>query len=101
MPRVGWTAATAASPGQSWRVVNGARSVQANTRRRTRRPWLSSNASKQGRSGAPSAKALAANHALTSACAFLRFAFQGEQVIAAAAHDPLRDPRLAGERVQA
>ena len=66
------TATTVASPGQSARAANGARSVQANTRRRTSRPWPSSNASKHGRSGAPSAKALAANQAFTSACAFLR-----------------------------
>ena len=28
-------------------------------------------------------------------------AFEGQQVVAPAAHDPLRDPRLAGERVEA
>ena len=56
------TATTVASPGQAARVTNGARSVLAKTRRRTRRPWPSSNASKQGRSGAPSGKALPGGH---------------------------------------
>ena len=39
---------------------------------RCKRPWPSSNASKKGRSGAPGAKAWAANQAFTSACAFFR-----------------------------
>jgi hypothetical protein len=70
-PRMVSTASTALMPGQAARVAKALTSGQANSRRRTRRPWLSSNASKQGRSGAPSAKALAANQALTSAWAFL------------------------------
>jgi hypothetical protein len=45
---------------------------------------------------------LAANHAFTSLRVRLRaVAFEGQQVVAAAAHDPLGDRRLAGERVQA
>ena len=66
------TASTARRPGQSSRVVKTPASGQAKTRRRTSRPWLSSNASKQGRSDPPSANAFAANQAFTSACAFLR-----------------------------
>src|SRR5690242_5683077 len=72
MPRVVPTAATVASPGRSWRVVNGAGSAQANARRRTGRPWPSSSASRHGRGGAPGAKVSAANRALTSAWAFRR-----------------------------
>src|SRR4051794_19451116 len=72
MPRMVSTASTARRPGQSSRVVKTPTSGQAKTRRRTSRPWPSSNASRQGRSDPPSAKALAANQALTSAWAFFR-----------------------------
>ena len=77
------TASTACRPGQSARVAKTPASGQANTRRRTSRPWLSSNASKQGRSDPPSANAFAANQAFTSAWAFLPVALEGQQVVAA------------------
>ena len=66
------TASTAFRPGQSASVAKTPASGQANTRRRTSRPWFSSNASKHGRSDPPSAKAFAANQAFTSAWAFFR-----------------------------
>src|SRR4051812_18025170 len=136
MPRMVSTATTVASPGQSARAADGARAVPANTRRRTSRPWPSSNASKQGRSGPPGGKGKGRGggegnppRAQEPAVAVVErveagaqrpaeregvgreprldlgvglpaVAFQGEQVVAAAAHDPLRDPRLASERVE-
>ncbi len=66
------TASTALRSGQPASVPKTPTSGQAKTRRRTSRPWPSSNASKKGRNGAPSAKAFAANQAFTSACAFFR-----------------------------
>src|SRR3954463_9584368 len=101
MPRMVSTASTARRPGQAARGGKTPASGQAKTRRRTSRPWLSSNASKQGRSDPPSANAFAANQAFTSAWGLLAVALEGQQVVAAPIGDALGDPGLAGERVQA
>src|SRR4051812_32132411 len=50
------TASTVRSPGHALRASRAAALVLANTRRRTRRPWVSSKASQLARPGAPQRK---------------------------------------------
>src|SRR3954447_23842114 len=90
--------APVASPGQSASAPKPPRSAQAKTRRRTSRPWLSSNASKQRRA---EREGVRGEPGLDLGVLLPAVAFQGQQVVAAAGHDPPGDRRLTGERVQA
>ncbi len=66
MLRIVSVASTVARPGQSRSVAKQLASGQANTRRRTRRSYMSPNASKQGRRPASRLKACSANQPCTS-----------------------------------
>src|SRR5689334_18048572 len=100
MLRIVSTASTAWRSGQPLR---GSRSLAAGsrkTRRRTRRPWLSSKASSTGRPPGPAAEAGALEVLAYRREGAAVIGLERQEVVGVLGPDPLGDPLLAAYRVQ-
>src|SRR3954447_1937770 len=95
------TASTVPNPGQARSASRLAASGQTNTRRRTKRPWLSSKASKTGLPVAPRAKQGCSQHALIARQKRLALiGLEDQQVIRVPFQDPASDRLLAAHGIQ-
>src|SRR5215213_1146493 len=92
------TASTVRNPGQARSASRLAASGQTNTRRRTKRPWLSSKASKTGLPLAPRAKQCCSQHARQKRLALI--GLEDQQIIRVPVQDPASDRLLAAHGIQ-
>ena len=89
-----------AQPRPPLRASRAAASVLANTRRRTRRPWVSSNASQAASPRAPRAKAMLLEMRYYRRLGERMIGLERQQIIAPARQDPLGNRALASHGVQ-